>query len=64
MKRNSQRYAFTVTVSTGMSFVYYQTHLQVTPITGRERFILFSSEHLFEIEKLEKEAVRFKNKNV
>jgi len=44
-------------ISTGVSFVYYQTHLKLTPITGRERFILFSSEHLYEIEKLEKDAV-------
>ena len=57
LKRNKLRYAILVSTSTVGSVVYYQAHVQETPITHRQRFILFSSSHLSEIENLEKDQV-------
>jgi hypothetical protein len=57
--RNKFRYMTGIGGSTTACFVFYQSHLEETPITKRKRFMLFSTEHLAEIEKLEKEQVRF-----
>lgn len=57
LKNNKYKYGITFGVTGLVPFIFYQTHLQFTPITHRQRFILFNSEQLVEIEKLEKEEV-------
>jgi hypothetical protein len=53
--RNKYRYIAGVGGGTTACVIFYQSHLEETPITKRSRFMLFSTEHLTEIEKLEKE---------
>jgi hypothetical protein len=57
--RNKFRYMGGVGGSSAACFVFYRSHLEETPITKRQRFMLFSTEHLTEIEKVEKEQVIF-----
>ncbi len=57
LKRNKYRYTIGIGSSAGVSVFYYESHVQETPITHRKRFILFSSDHLREIENLEKDQV-------
>ena len=37
--------------------VFYYSHLQVSPLTKRERFILFTPTQMLEIEEISKSAV-------
>jgi hypothetical protein len=55
--RNKFRYMTGVGGSSAACFVFYRYHLEETPITKRQRFMLFSSEQLTEIEKVEKKKV-------
>ena len=57
LKRNKFRYGIIVSSSSVASVIYYNAHIQETPITHRKRFIIFSSSHLGEIENLEKDQV-------
>ena len=59
LKRNRFRYFFIIGGTSTGSIIYYQSHLQVTPLTERIRFIMFTTEQLEEIEKLEKEQVGY-----
>jgi hypothetical protein len=59
LKRNRFRYLFIIGGTSTGSIIYYQSHLQVTPLTERIRFIMFTTEQLEEIEKLEKEQVGY-----
>jgi len=58
--RNKYRYILSISTTVGGSIVYYQFHLQETPITHRQRFILFTNKQLEEIENLEKDEVFIK----
>lgn len=55
--RNKYRYILFIGSTVSGSIVYYQVHLQETPITHRQRFILFTTKQLEEIENLEKDEV-------
>lgn len=55
--RNKYRYMVIISFTVGGSIYYYESHIHETPITHRKRFILFSSDHLVEIENLEKDQV-------
>lgn len=55
--RNKFRYIICGGSTIGGSIYYYESHIHETPITHRKRFILFASDHLTEIEKLEKDQV-------
>ena len=57
LKRNRLSYMTGIGGSVTASVIFYQAHIQYTPITNRPRFILFSTEHLLEIEKFEKEQI-------
>ena len=59
LKRNRFRYLVGIFGSSLGVYVFYQLHLQNTPITQRERFVLFTTDQLAEIEKYEKEMVFF-----
>ncbi len=58
LKRNKFRYIIGTGSSAGLTIFYYESHVQETPITHRKRFIIFSSDHLREIENLEKDQVK------
>jgi hypothetical protein len=64
VKRNKLHYGLLLTTTGGTSCVYYYSHLEITPITNRERFMLFTNEQLKEIEKLERESVNLKKKKI
>lgn len=55
--RNRVRYGSGVGLTTFTGFVFYDSHIQETPLTGRKRFILFTNEQLTEIEKLEQQQL-------
>lgn len=57
LARNRVRYGSGIGITTFTGFVYYDSHIQETPLTGRKRFILFTNEQLTEIEKLEQEQL-------
>lgn len=57
LRRNKYRYLIGIGGTGTGCVVYYQMHIQETPLTHRKRFILFNSEQLSEIEKLEKDSV-------
>jgi hypothetical protein len=57
LKRNKFRYIGIVSSVSVTSTVWVYVHIQETPITKRKRFIMFNSDQLFEIEKLEKDQV-------
>ncbi len=61
LKRNKFKYIFVGSSTTTATILYYQMHIQETPITHRRRFILFSSNQLNEIENLEKDQVENTN---
>lgn len=54
-KRNRFRYASGVTFTGVSSYAFYHFHLEYTPITHRQRFLLFKSDQLQEIEQMERE---------
>ncbi|CAF0946183.1 unnamed protein product [Brachionus calyciflorus] len=54
LKRHQIRYAGGFGLTSFTCYIYYDSHIQETPLTKRKRFILFSNEQLTEIEKLEK----------
>lgn len=57
VKRHQHKYGIIFGGSGFFSFVYYETHIQETPITHRRRFILFNNHQLQEIEMIEKEQL-------
>lgn len=57
LKAHRIRYSLILALTSGGSATYYYTHLQLTPITHRKRFIIFDSSHLAEFEKIEMEKV-------
>lgn len=57
LMRHRVRYGSGIGITTFTGFVYYDSHIQETPLTGRKRFILFTNEQLVEIEKLEQEQL-------
>lgn len=48
-------------VTGSMAYLYYITHLEQTPITGRERFTIVTNKQLEEISQLEFEKVHHIN---
>jgi len=42
--------------------MFYFTHLEETPITGRARLLVFGKEHFRELSQLEYDMVRFSRK--
>lgn len=52
LKNHRLRYGSILGGSGLISGIYYQTHIQETPITHRKRFMLFSNAQLKDIEKL------------
>lgn len=57
LRRNKYRYGVGVGGSSAAVAGFYQYHIQETPITKRPRFMLFSNEHLVEIERIEREQL-------
>ena len=57
VKRNRLRYIGIATFTTGTYAAIYYSNLEYTPITNRRRFMIFSRQHLKEIEELEKNQV-------
>ena len=45
----------------GLLVGYYVTHLQVTPVTNRSRYVAFTPEQFMKIAEFEKEIVRIKH---
>jgi hypothetical protein len=57
LKRNQIRYFIIVGGCSVSSIVWVLIHIKETPITNRKRFIMFNTEQLYEIERLEKDQV-------
>lgn len=57
LQRNNVKYALGTSTLTLSGFVFYQTHLQTAPITGRKRFILFLPSQMDDVEEIAKKAV-------
>ena len=57
LNRNKVKYSVGVSTVSLSGYIFYYTHLQTTPITNRERFILFLPFQIEEIEELSKSAV-------
>jgi hypothetical protein len=57
LKRNKIRYFIIAGGFTVTSTTWVIVHIKETPITNRKRFIMFNTEQLYEIEKLEKDQV-------
>lgn len=57
LKRNKIRYFVIVGSFTVTSTTWVIVHIKDTPITNRKRFIMFNTEQLYEIERLEKDQV-------
>ncbi len=65
LNRNKVKYSVGASTVSLSGYIFYYTHLQTTPITNRERFILFLPFQMEEVEELSKSAViiLFKLKN-
>jgi len=57
LSRNKYRYSIGIGGSSLGVLVFYETHLQQTPITGRTRFVIFNSAQLADIEEIERTMV-------
>ncbi len=57
LNRNKIRYLVGTSTLTIGGNAFYNSHLQTTPVTNRERFILFLPFQIEEIEELSKSAV-------
>ena len=60
--RNKVKYSGGISTLSLSGYIFYYTHLQTTPITNRERFILFLPFQIEEVEELSKSAVQMKFK--
>lgn len=48
-------------VASAMAYWFYMSHLEVEPITGRERFSIVSPKQIQELSQLEFDAVNYSN---
>lgn len=58
LNRNKVKYSVGVSTVSLSGYIFYYTHLQTTPITNRERFILFLPFQMEEVEELSKSAFK------
>lgn len=57
LKKKRKHYFFGISGFGAGSYGYYVSHLELTPITHRKRFILFNSNQLKEVEQLERQSI-------